>query len=395
MQKNHEHSLVFYRKYRPQKFSEFVNQETVKRTLQNALLLDKISHAYLFAGVRGTGKTTMARLFTKALNCLNPVIENSSNGLAVSGERFIPSVVEGSRTIEPCNKCDACNEINSSRSVDLIEIDAASNRGIDEIRDLKEGIRFSPVKAKYKVFIIDEAHMLTPAAFNALLKTLEEPPEHAIFILATTEPEKLLPTILSRVQRFDFKRLPVNEIAKKIKTISEKEGFAINEPAITAIARSAGGSIRDAESILSQIVAFSFDKQITLSEVESVLGTVRFGKIKDFLGFLAENKLEQSIRFINNLQNEGYQLHEVLKLVIGFLEKTLLLKLDPGQEESLKSEFSSEEISALKQLAQTFETQKLKTMLKEFMLALPGVKKAVIPSLPIELVIIETLDKQI
>ena len=373
MQKNHEHSLVFYRKYRPQKFSEFINQETVKKTLQNTLLLNKISHAYLFAGVRGTGKTTMARLFAKALNCLQPQITKTS--------------------VEPCNKCDACREINSGRSVDLIEIDAASNRGIDEIRDLKEGIRFSPVKAKYKVFIVDEAHMLTPAAFNALLKTLEEPPEHAIFILATTEPEKLLPTILSRVQRFDFKRLPVNEIAKKLKNISEKESFEIDEPALKAIARSAGGSIRDAESILSQIVAFSFDKKITLNEVESVLGTVRFGKIKDFLGFLAENELEQSIRFINNLQNEGYQLHEVMKLVIGFLEKTLLLKLDVNQEESLKSEFNQEEIEALKQLAQIFEAQKLKTLLKEFMLALPSVKKAVIPSLPIELVIIETLSK--
>lgn len=369
MQKNHEHSLVFYRKYRPQRFSEFINQETVKKTLQNTLLLNKVSHAYLFAGVRGTGKTTMARLFAKALNCINR--KNNQH--------------------EPCNQCENCLDIENNRAVDLIEIDAASNRGIDEIRDLKEGIRFSPVKAKYKVFIIDEAHMLTPAAFNALLKTLEEPPEHAIFILATTEPEKLLPTILSRVQRFDFKRLPTNEIVKKLKNISEKEGFEIDQPAMLAIARSAEGSLRDAESILSQIVAFSFDKRITLNEVESVLGTVRFGKIKDFLGFLAENNLEQSIRFINNLQNEGYQLHEVMKPVIGFLEKTLLLKLDAGQEESLKSEFNQEEIDVLKELAKTFEAQKLKTLLKEFMLALPNVKKAIIPSLPIELVIIETL----
>ena len=361
--------MVFYRKYRPQKFSDFVNQESVKKTLQNALLLDKISHAYLFCGVRGTGKTTMARLFAKAINCIK----------------------RQEKQYEPCNQCDNCLDIENNRAVDLIEIDAASNRGIDEIRDLKEGIRFAPVKSKYKVFIVDEAHMLTSQAFNALLKTLEEPPEHAIFILATTEAEKLPATILSRVQRFDFKRLPTNEIAKKLKNISVKEGFEIDESALTMIARAAEGSIRDSESILSQIVAYSFDKKITLSEVESVLGAVKFEKINQFLGFLAENKLEQSIRFINDLQNEGYQLHEVMKLVVNLLEKTLLFKLDSSQEQSLKSEFSSEEIEALKKLSQTFEMQRLKTFLKEFMLSLPSIKKAIIPSLPIEIVIIETL----
>ena len=172
-----EHSLVFYRKYRPQKFSDFVNQEFVKKTLQNALLLDKISHAYLFCGVRGTGKTTMARLFAKAINCIK----------------------RQEKQYEPCNQCDNCLDIENNRAVDLIEIDAASNRGIDEIRDLKEGIRFAPVKSKYKVFIVDEAHMLTSQAFNALLKTLEEPPEHAIFILATTEAEKLPAKIFSLI----------------------------------------------------------------------------------------------------------------------------------------------------------------------------------------------------
>ncbi|KKT33743.1 MAG: polymerase III gamma and tau subunit protein [Parcubacteria group bacterium GW2011_GWC1_45_9] len=375
MIENHEHSLVFYRKYRPLKFSDFINQESVKRTLQNALLLNKISHAYLFAGVRGTGKTTMARLFAKAINCLGPEINRTGQN----------------QYFEPCNKCEICQEISRNHSVDLIEIDAASNRGIDEIRDLKEGIRFSPVKSKYKVFIIDESHMLTPAAFNALLKTLEEPPAHAIFILATTEAEKLPATILSRVQRFDFRRLPVIEIVKKLKQISEKEKFAVDELALKAIARSSEGSIRDAESILSQVVAFSYDKKITLSEVESVLGIIRFEKIKDFLEFLAENDIEQSVRFVNFLQQEGFQLHEVMKIVIGFLEKILLLKLDPAHEKSLKSEFNSEEIAVLKLLSGKFNLQILKTLLKEFMLILPNIKKSIIPSLPIELVIVETL----
>lgn len=373
----HEHSLVFYRKYRPQKFSDFINQEPVKKTLQNALLLNKISHAYLFCGVRGTGKTTMARLFAKSVNCLDPELNRT-------GEN---------QFFEPCGQCENCLDIENNRAVDLVEIDAASNRGIDEIRDLKEGIRFAPIKSKYKVFIVDEAHMLTPQAFNALLKTLEEPPEHAIFILATTEAEKLPATILSRVQRFDFKRLSTNEITKKLSSIAKAEKIEIDESALKSMARSAEGSIRDAESVFSQIVAYSYDKKITLSEVENVLGTIRFERITQFLGFLAENNLEQSIRFINNLQNEGYQLHEIMKLAINLLEKTLLLKLDSKQEETLKSEFSGEEIEILKKFASQFEIQKLKIFLKEFMLALPNIKKAIIPSLPIELVIIETLSK--
>lgn len=371
MEQKHQHSLVFYRKYRPLKFADFVNQEPVKKTLQNALILNKISHAYLFAGVRGTGKTTMARLFAKAINCLNPDFKKG----------------------EPCNQCEICLEMNSGRAMDLVEIDAASNRGIDEIRDLKEGIKFSPSRNKYKVFIIDEVHMLTSQAFNALLKTLEEPPEHAVFILATTEAEKLPATILSRVQKFDFKRLPNLLIVQKLSLIAKNEKIQIDEPSLSAIARAGEGSLRDAESIFSQIVAFSPDKIITLDEVEQVLGNVRFEKIAEFLELLAKNELEKSLRFISKLQNQGFQLHEFIRISANFLEKILLLKLEPKNQEFLKNEFSAEEILSLEKLAGEFDLIKLKKFLKEFVLILSQIKKSQIPNLPIELAIIEVLEK--
>src|SRR6056297_493197 len=200
-------SLVLYRKYRPQKFKKFIGQNHVVKTLTNAISKDMVSHAYLFSGPRGTGKTTLARLLAKAVNCKN----------REEGE------------FEPCNKCSSCKEITEGQSIDLIEMDAASHRGIDDIRELKEGVKFSPAKSKYKVFIIDECHQLTKDGANALLKTLEEPPEHAIFILATTEVHKMIPTIVSRCQRFDFKRLTVPEIVKKLKRIIEEENIKVNE----------------------------------------------------------------------------------------------------------------------------------------------------------------------
>ncbi|MEW5805583.1 MAG: DNA polymerase III subunit gamma/tau [Patescibacteria group bacterium] len=371
MEKDYKQSLVFYRKYRPRTFGEFINQEPIKQTLQNALLLNKISHAYLFAGVRGTGKTSLARLYAKTINCLKP--QKTKQG------------------IEPCNQCEICEEINGGRAIDLVEIDAASNRGIDEIRNLKEGIKFNPVKSKYKVFIIDEAHMLTPQAVNALLKTLEEPPEHAIFVLATTEPDKLLPTILSRVQRFDFKRLSAADIAKKLQEIARQEKIEIEPAALTAIARSAEGSIRDAESIFSQVVAFSYDKKITLDEVEQLIGAIRFEKIKEFLGYLADNDLKNSVLFINNLQNQGYQLYEAIKLSASILEKILILKLDPKTKDFLSAEFNQEELETLQSLAEKFDSQKLRQLAYKFLTALPEIKRSVLPSLPIEIVIIETL----
>src|SRR3990167_7323896 len=215
--------LVLYRKYRPQSFSEIIGQEHVVQTLTNSISAKSISHAYLFTGPKGSGKTTIARIFAKALNCEDP------------------------SSFEPCNKCSSCLEITGSKSIDLIEIDAASHTGVDDVRDLISGIKFAPVKSKYKIFIIDECHQLSKSAANALLKTLEEPPAHAIFLLATTEAHKMIPTIISRCQRFDFKRLHTSEIIKKLEFIAKKEKVKFEEAALSLIALNARGSFRDAE----------------------------------------------------------------------------------------------------------------------------------------------------
>ncbi len=374
----HEHSLVFYRKYRPLKFADFINQEAVKRTLQNALLLKKISHGYLFSGVRGTGKTTMARLFAKTLNCLSPIIkENGSQG----------------RSIEPCNECEVCHEMNSGRSMDLVEIDAASNRGIDEIRELKEGVRFAPVKNQYKVFIIDEVHMLTSFAFNALLKTLEEPPEHVLFILATTEPDKVPATILSRVQRFDFRKLSVVDIVGKLKMIQQHEDFEIEDSALKLIAYLADGSTRDAESILSQVVAFSYDKKITLTEVKEIVGSVSLEEIFQFLGLLAKKDVRGAIVYLNSLQEKEYQVQPVVKLSIDVLEKMLVLKLEPDFQKKLAQEFSQEQVEQIQELTQAFTQNEISALMRSLLLALPQVKRAVVATLPVELAILEVFSQ--
>src|SRR3989344_1722471 len=219
--------VVLYRKYRPQKFADVIGQTHVVQTLVNSIAAGGVSHAYLFSGPRGSGKTTIARLFAKAINCTTPGVEH-----------------------EPCNKCDSCMEIMAGKSLDLIEIDAASHTGVDDVRELISGIAFPPVKSKYKIFIIDECHQLSKSAVNALLKTIEEPPAHAIFMLATTEAHKMLPTILSRCQRFDFKRLQVPEIIKKLEFILKKEKITYEPPILSLIALHARGSFRDAESLL-------------------------------------------------------------------------------------------------------------------------------------------------
>ena len=240
-------SEVFYRKWRPKSLGEVVGQEAITKTLKQAVAQERIAHAYLFCGTRGTGKTSTARILAKAVNCLAPV--------------------EG----EPDNECRICVSINDGRALDLIEIDAASNRGIDDIRDLSDKIRFTPSDARYKVYIIDEVHMLTEQAFNALLKTLEEPPSHAIFILATTEAHKVPLTIISRCQRFDFRRIPLDRMTAKLAEICEAEGIQASEDALLIISRVANGGLRDAENLLEQVVV-SYGSPVSEENVRQLLG---------------------------------------------------------------------------------------------------------------------------
>ncbi len=240
---------VLARKWRPQQFADVVGQEHVTTTLKNAIEQNRLAHAYLFVGPRGIGKTSTARIFAKALNC-----------------------VKGP-TATPCDKCDNCLEITEGRSLDVLEIDGASNNGVEQVRELRDTVRYAPARGKFKIYIIDEVHMLTTQAFNALLKTLEEPPAHVKFIFATTEPQKVLPTILSRCQRFDLRRIPANLIVKHLKEISKKEKVAIDDEALAAIARGAEGGLRDAESTLDQLIAFCGNK-IAEADVLSVFGLV-------------------------------------------------------------------------------------------------------------------------
>src|SRR5512142_1086868 len=249
---------AFYRKWRPQTWNEVVAQEHVVQTLRNAVRTGRTGHAYLLAGPRGTGKTTTARLLAKALNCLDPDPAN-----------------------RPCDKCQHCQSLNAGRFLDLIEIDAASNTSVDDVRDLREKINFRPTQGEYKVYIIDEVHMLSTAAFNALLKTLEEPPPHAIFILATTEVHKIPATVLSRCQRYEFRRIPVPDIVKHLKNMVKEEKLQVDEDALLLIARQATGAMRDAISLLDQLA--STGQRVTLAEAQVVLGTATSRMVIDIV----------------------------------------------------------------------------------------------------------------
>jgi len=367
-------NLVLYRKYRPQTFAEIVGQEYIVQTLTNAILGEMVSHAYLFGGPRGVGKTTLARIFAKAVNCQNR--EKSE--------------------YEPCNKCASCTEIMAGRSMDLIEIDAASHRGIDEVRELKDGIRFVPTKSKYKVYIIDESHQITKEAANALLKTLEEPPSHAIFVLATTEIHKMIPTIISRCQRFDFRKLTIPEIIKRLEFICEKEKAKIEKAALELIAINATGSIRDAESLLDQTLTFSGggEKEIKAKDIKDLLGLVEIEVVQKFTDFLCQKKAPEAINFLNEITERGSDLQEFSKALINYLRQALILKLVGKEAESstnpIITGLTKEEFQILEKQITVFKENELQDILNLFLEASNKMKYSPIPQLPLELAIIES-----
>ena len=294
---------ALYRRWRSRTFEQIIGQDHITHTLLNALRAGHVSHAYLFTGPRGTGKTTTARVLAKAVNCLDP-----QNG-------------------EPCNRCTICRSLNEGRSLDLIEIDAASNRGIDEIRALREKIAFSPSECRYKVYVIDEVHMLTNEAFNALLKTLEEPPPHAIFILATTDPQRIPLTVLSRCQRFDFHRVPLTSLKQKLELICQQESIHIQPAALDAIARHATGSFRDAESLLDQLASFGIE-EITLEDVRRVLGSAPEEVIAGIIQALLAGDVGAGLRWINEALDSGVEARQLTQEILEYLRGLLLVKSD-------------------------------------------------------------------
>ena len=364
--------LALYRKYRPKKFAEIVGQEHIVKSLQGGLELGKTSHAYLFIGPRGTGKTTMARLLAKTINCEKRGDENPPAGG------------------ESCNACYVCTEFNAGRALDLVEIDAASNRGIDEIRNLRESVRFSPSSAKYKVYIIDEVHQLTDAAFNALLKTLEEPPSHVIFILASTEPQKIPETIASRTQQFHFRNLTQTQVLEKLARVAKSEKLDIDQEALKAVAMSAHGSLRDAESNLAKLINFG-DKRITLAQAQEILGFVPFKAVYDFTGLLILKKSEEAVGFVNNLYESGIDLEEFSKSFIDHLRRLLISNLSPATFISF-SGYNQEETQLISSQARVLAKEQIVRMVKIFMKAREEMRISPIQQLPLELAVIEYFD---
>lgn len=294
--------VALYRTYRPQLFSEVVDQKAVVKTLSNAIINDKVAHAYLFCGPRGTGKTTLAKIFAKALNCYN------------------------GPTITPCQECESCKAIAKGTNPDVIEIDAASNNGADDIRALRDSVKFLPSMSRYKVYIIDEVHMLSNAAFNALLKTLEEPPKYVVFILCTTEPYKIPETILSRCQRFDFKAISNEGIFTRLKEVCEKESITITDEALEEITNLAEGGMRDALSLLDQVVSYVPNNSITLTDVYEVSGNVSNLDLLNMVKLIINNESEKAIDLVSTLYNNGKEIPKITDDLVIFLRDILLFK---------------------------------------------------------------------
>lgn len=331
-----EKYIPLYRKYRPQTLEEIVGQTHIKKALTNAINLNKISHAYLFTGPRGTGKTSTARILAKSLNC-----------------------VDGP-TVKPCGKCPSCVDITNSTPVDVIEIDAASNRTVEDAQNILEKVQYAPVNGKYKIYIIDEVHMLSKTAFNALLKTLEEPPANVIFILATTEPQKVLDTIKSRCQRFDFRRITTQDIVEHLKKIAKKEKIKIEDDAILTIAKSAAGGMRDSLALLDQVSVLDNTKEITSDDVNSLLGRLSFDVLFGLSEKIINSKPQEAIENLDKIYNAGNEPTQILTNMLNYFKNLLIVKnCDKKSILEEITQLNPAQIEALKKQADRLETQQI------------------------------------
>jgi DNA polymerase-3 subunit gamma/tau len=354
---------VFARKYRPQTFDDLVGQAHVSRTLKNAVAQNRLAHAYLFVGPRGIGKTSTARILAKSLNC-----------------------VKGP-TVTPCGECDNCREIAAGNSLDVIEIDGASNNSVEDVRQLRENVRYAPAKGRYKIYLIDEVHMLSPAAFNALLKTLEEPPAHVKFIFATTEPQKILPTILSRCQRFDLHRIPANLIAKHLQFIAGKEKISLEPAAAHAIARGAEGGLRDAESMLDQLVAFCGEK-ISENDVLDVFGFTSEQTVVDLTGRILRGETAGAIDLLHQQSDAGKDMMRLMSDLIAYLRDLLVFKAKP---DALKEDVEIHVQTSLATHAELVTMDRLLELVDQFAAAEGRMKWAPNKKLHLEVAIIKAI----
>lgn len=349
--------LVLARKWRPQRFDDLIGQESITRILSNSILQKKIAHAYIFSGPRGVGKTSTARILAKALNC------------------------ENGPTPAPCDTCEACISIRDGSSVDVLEIDGASNTGVDNIRDLREGVKYTALGGRYKIYIIDEAHMLSTAAFNALLKTLEEPPSHVIFVLATTAPQKIPATIFSRCQHLPFRRIPSQKIKDRLKYIASSEAIKISDSAVEMIARAVDGSMRDSLTILDQLSSFSADIKDT--DIKDLLGMTDFGLLSQISIALIEGKREEILQIIAKLVNKGTDLKFFIKDLVQFFRDLLVASVMKKPEKVL--DLSKEEMNVIKDIISMTSEDQLTILLSEIMKAELDVRTASSPRVALEI----------
>lgn len=363
MNKNY---IPLYRKYRPQTIEQIVGQEHIKKALTNAIQMDRISHAYLFTGPRGTGKTSTARIFAKSLNCVN------------------------GPTITPCNECENCKNITNSIPIDVIEIDAASNRSVNDADEIIQKVALAPVNSRYKIYIIDEVHMLTNQAFNALLKTLEEPPKNVIFILATTEVHKVLDTIKSRCQRFDFKRITTEDISKHLRYISDKEGINITDDALSYIAQNSAGGMRDSIALLDQLsVLNSTESAIDVDDINRLLGRLSFDSLTTLFGMISTSNQNGALDILNSIYNQGNEPSQILSNLLEYLRNALILKSIGKNSVQGVVQLNEEQVKKLTSQIKNLETHQILSLIDKCAMYIKELKQTPNPKLWLDVAILD------